>query len=51
MTVCRLHREIARKMTPLIQVVQEALGHSVTKAKRLIIGAKPSPAARMTATH
>ena len=34
--VGRLHREITRKMTPLSQAVQEALGLSIDKAKRLI---------------
>jgi transposase, IS5 family len=34
--VGRLHREITRKMSPLSQAVQEALGHSIDKAKRLI---------------
>jgi len=34
--VGRLHREITRKMSPLSQAVQEALGHSVAKAKRII---------------
>jgi IS5 family transposase len=34
--VGRLHREISRKMTTLSQAVQEALGVSIDKAKRLI---------------
>ena len=34
--VGRLHREIARKMTTLSQAVQDALGVSIDKAKRLI---------------
>ena len=34
--VGRLHREITRKMNPLSQAVQEALGHTLHKAKRLI---------------
>ncbi|PVE44441.1 IS5/IS1182 family transposase [Limnohabitans planktonicus II-D5] len=34
--VGRLHREIARKMTTLSQAVQDALGVSIGKAKRLI---------------
>ena len=34
--VGRLHREITRKMGPLSQAVQEALGHSIAKTKRLI---------------
>jgi hypothetical protein len=31
-----LHREISRKLTPLSQAVQEALGVSIDKTKRLI---------------
>ena len=31
-----LQREITRKMNPLSQAVQEALGHTLHKAKRLI---------------
>jgi IS5 family transposase len=34
--VGRLHRDVSRKMTALSQAVQEALGHSVAKAARLI---------------
>jgi IS5 family transposase len=34
--VGRLHREISRKMTTLSQAVQDALGVSIDKAKRLI---------------
>jgi len=34
--VGRLHREISRKLTPLSQAVQEALGVSIDKTKRLI---------------
>lgn len=34
--VGRLHSDVSRKMTALIQAVQEALGHSVAKAVRLI---------------
>ena len=34
--VGRLHREITRKMNPLSQALQEALGHTLHKAKRLI---------------
>jgi IS5 family transposase len=34
--VGRLHREITRKMSPLSQAVQEALGQRIDKAKRLI---------------
>jgi IS5 family transposase len=33
--VGRLQREFTRKMSPLSQAVQEALGHSVAKTKRL----------------
>ncbi len=32
----RLQREITRKMNPLSQAVQEALGHILHKTKRLI---------------
>jgi IS5 family transposase len=34
--VGRLHREISRKMTTLSQAIQDALGVSIDKAKRLI---------------
>ncbi len=34
--VGRLHRDVSRKMSPLSQAVQEALGHSVANAARLI---------------
>ena len=34
--LCRLQREITRKMNPLSQAVQEALGHTLHEAKRLI---------------
>jgi IS5 family transposase len=34
--VRRLHREVARKMTTLSQAVQETLGQTLDKAKRLV---------------
>ena len=34
--VGRLQREVGRKMTTLSQAVQETLGHTLDKAKRLV---------------
>jgi transposase, IS5 family len=35
--VAKLHREVARKMSTLSQAVQQALGHTLDKAQRLVM--------------